>query len=340
MEGKQFQLEWVSSYTPDTVRNYYEERRIESGKGFPSIYGEYKKDMGAVEIQGKYAKSPEGSGFVAEALVFMCIDKGALGSGITARGTHRYDDIRHGADLVIETRADQLREPIVSAVDVTINQKDSKAPAKGSFENRNRSEKIGFEYKLERIKSHVDYLATMPDDRAIQLSAWIQQGGLLRERTSLNEENFEDAEKLMSLKYYRNPEHGQDPDKPRFVVGGPQLVISVDSHFVNKVFSTKGDEQKKTVDNLSALLQAEVPLAIGMLKEYVESVAKTSREKGLGTNLFFASYRAACLAWEETFLNDQYQFRVERAVKTCQGDKDLLAQLKYFQNTLQKSFGI
>ena len=144
----------------------------------------------------------------------------------------------------------------------------------------------------------------------------------------------------MSLKYYKNPKDGEDPDKPHFIYGGPQIVVSVDNMFINKVFSTEGERQKKAVQGLSSLLQIEVPMSIAALKEYVEKLATSKRSKGLGTNLFFASYRAACQAWEGTFSSEQYQVRLERAIKDCNQDSELRAQLHYFQKTLQKVLSV
>ena len=344
MEGKQNQLEGMSSYTPEVVKKNYEAKRIVADPIFTSLYSEYEKDMSRAEhlkeVYSAQHQSPETLGSIGEALIFTCIDKGALGSRITARGTHIYDDYYHGADMVIESTSRQMRDPIVSTIDVTLNQKDVNAQHKSSFEKEHPEQEVGFEKKLERIKRHITYLADIPDDKAIELSAWMQRGGLREKRVSSNEKKFQDAEKLMLLKYYKNPKTVEDPDKPHFVASGPQIVVSVDNLFVNKVFSTEGAQQKKAVDNLSALLQAEVPLSIAMIKQYVEEVASVSRKKGLGTNLFFASYRAACLAWEDTFSDDQYQVKLERAIKDCRQDPDLWKQLQYFQKTLQTSLRV
>lgn len=344
MEGKQFQFEGMSSYTREVVKNNYEQKRIVADPVFHSLYSDYEKDMEKASELKKYfsehSNDLESLGADGEALIFTCIDKGALGSNITARGTNIYDDYYHGADMVIESSSKQLRDPIVSAIDVTLNQRNINTVNKSAFEGGKVEQEIGFEKKLERIKRHIDYLASMSDNYAVELSAWIQRGGLTEKRSNLNAKKFDDAERLMSLKYYKNPKNSEDPDRPHFVSGGPQIVVSVDNMFVNKVFSTEGEQQKKSVDGLSSLLQVEVPMSIAVLKEYVEKIAIIKRSKNVGTNLFFASYRAACLAWEETFSNEQYQFRLEKAIKECNQNPDLRAQLQYFQRTLQKSFGI
>lgn len=123
-QPQQFQLEGMSNYTPEVVRENYERSRIVADASFSSVYSEYVKDMERVEALHKTYESKdggnEGLGFDAEALVFTCIEKGALGNNITARGTSLYDDYYHGADLIMESRAKHVRDPIISAVDVTI----------------------------------------------------------------------------------------------------------------------------------------------------------------------------------------------------------------------------
>lgn len=221
------------------------------------------------------------------------------------------------------------------------NQKNIHTQTKSQFEF-GEVEKVGFEKKLDRVKKHIHLLAGMSDNEAVELSAWLQSGGLMKERNTFSEQKFKRAEELMLLKYYKNPKHGDDPDRPHFVASGPQIVISIDTLFVNKVFSTGNDEilHRKNVDLLSSLLQAEVPLSVAMLDDYVEKVANSYRLRGLGTNLFFASYRAACKAWEETFSSEQYQMRMKRAIQTCNQDREAKKQLQDFMMTLQKSFDI
>lgn len=338
MEGKQFQQEGMNTYSLDGVKKNYEAKRITADPIFSSLYSEYEHDMKRAEhlkqMYSSHHESSETLGSTGEALVFTCIDKGALGSHVTARGTNLYDDYYHGADMVIESTSRYMRDPIISAVDVTLNQKDVNAPRRESFHSEQPLQEIGFEKKLERIKRHITYLAEIPDNKAVELSAWMQRGGLREKRNASNEKKFQEAEKLMLLKYYKNPKTVENPDQPHFVVSGPQIVLSVDSMFVNKVFSTEGSQQQKAVEALSTLIQAQVPLSIGMLKQYVEDVANSARAKGLGTNLFFASYRAACMAWEGTFLDETYQVRLDRAIKECMLDADLSKQLQYFQKTL------
>ncbi len=344
-QPQQSQLEGMSHYTPEVVRENYERNRIVADESFSGLYSEYVKDMERVKaLHQTYENKDggkEGLGFDAEALVFTCIEKGALGNNITARGTSLYDDYYHGADLIIESRAQQVRDPIISAVDVTINQKNIHTNSNEYFKTT-ENDKVGFEKKLDRVKKHINLLANLSDNEAVELSAWLQSGGLTRERNRFSESKFRRAEELMLLKYYKNPKHGDNPDLPHFVASGPQIVASIDTLFINKVFSTSNDEvlHNKAVDILASILQAEVPLSVVMLNDYVEKVANSSRLRGLGTNLFFASYRAACKAWEETFSSDQYQMRMKRAIQTCNQDREAKRQLQDFMNTLQKSFDL
>jgi hypothetical protein len=345
MESEQQKLELNTHYTPEMFREHFESNRISEDPVFKNLYASYDEDMSkARRLKEVYDKEKESGdlGLIGEALVYRCIEKGALGKAVTARGTNIYDDYYHGADIVIESTTRQLRDPIVGTVDVTLNQENIHAREMSDphlFEGFANKE-LGFEKKLERIKKHVQRLALIKDDEAVALSAWLQRGGLLEKRGPKNDKFYEKAEQLMLLKYYKNPKTCEDPDKPRYVSSGPQVVVSLDTLFVNRALIQDPVKQKEALNHLGALIQAEVPLFVAMLSKYVEDVYEQAKQKNLGTNLFFASYRAACQAWEGTFSNEQYALRVQKAVSACTHDKDLHAQLAYFQKTLTKTLTV
>lgn len=345
-QNPQSTLEGMSHYSPEIVLENFKSKRIVADAAFTGIYSEYNNDMQRTHsLHTAHQEKMDGRemlGFAAEALIFTCIEKGALGNTISARGTSDYDDLFHGADMVIESTAKQLRDPIVSTVDVTINQNNIQSNVMRPRVPGKMEVKLGLDKKLERVVRHINLLANMSDNEAVALSAWLQSGGLSGVRNNSNDNKFRRAEELMLLKYYKNPKNGDHPDEPHFVLSGPQVVLSVDTLFVNKVFSTTSNEivHKKAIENLSNILQVEVPLFVIELNAFVEKVADNYGKRGKGTNLFFAQYRAACRAWQETFDAPDYQARVTQALKVCMSDKDSGTQVREFAKTLEKSFGV
>jgi hypothetical protein len=135
--------------TPASVKEKFERRRIVPGDDFQSLYSTFRDDMEkALRLRKMYEQqaSQDDLGFLGEALVFDRIEQGALGGAITARGTSEYDDLFHGADIAIESKARQQRDPIISAVDVTISQPSLDAATKSLFE----SDGIVFEFGLDK----------------------------------------------------------------------------------------------------------------------------------------------------------------------------------------------
>jgi hypothetical protein len=328
MEGiKQTSLEGFN-LTPENLIQDFERKRIQASPNlFSDLYSAFEDDQGrANNLRDLYEQEGNNEvkkdGQLAEAIVLHCIEKGALGSNITTRGASLYDDYFHGADLVIESKGGQARDPIVSSVDVTISQEN--------VANRNighTSPFVSFDKKIERVKRHIDILANLSSSDAINISAWVNSGGLSHPTTSENKNMFALAEKLMLLKYYTNQETGEDPNRPHAVMAGPQIVISVDRSFTNKVFG--GNNQEKSLKDISTLLQLEVPFFVVMITQYMDSLQKKGKR-----NLFFDQNLAACKAWGHTFSTDVYEVRLKKALEECMKDSHLREQFSYYQRSV------
>ena len=295
MKEEQFQQQQLEGMpiTAEAIKKNFETKRINPDLSFGNLYSTYQDDMDrASRLNERYEQQSERDelDLLGEAIVFASIEKGALGEKVTARGTSMYDDFFHGADIVIESKARQIREPIISSIDVTVGQQAPGAVIKSAFEVEGMVYEVGLEKKLERIKRHIDILAGYSNNDAIEVSAWLQSGGLSQSRNKQNERYFDKAEKLMLLKYYKNPHTSDDPDKPHFVIAGPQIVVSLDRAFVNKVFNS--NQQDKAIKDINTLIQVEVPFAIGAITEYVDTVAKRKGQ----TNLLLDMMRVACRA--------------------------------------------
>ncbi len=315
--------------TPEQALDVFNQNRIKAEQhSFGPLYSTFNDDQARVNnLQVEYEKAvdKDKEGPLGEALVFMRIQQGALGNQITTRGTSLYDDFFHGADLVIESKARQMRDPIVSSVDVTVSQQalgETRREGIGIME-------VGFDKKVERVKKHIDLLAKLSQRDAIEISAWLQSGGLSQARTKANEKMFDEAERLMLLKYYTNPSTSEDPNRPHFVLAGPQVVVSIDRSFVNKVFH--GDNQEKALRDIDLLLQTQVPFSVLMLKQYIESLKK----QGKG-NVFLDGNLVACRAWELTFDNEIYQAKLQKALQECTRDPQLRQQVGYYQQTISR----
>jgi hypothetical protein len=343
----QGKLEGMDHITPEALLKNFNDKRIVADPAlFGPLYSEYNEDMNEVARKGRiFAKQREGQGedvsALGEAVVFRCIEQSMLGSQITARGASLFDDYHKGADIIIEGKARQQRDPIISTVDVTLNQKSIDADTP----NPNRSAKKegpgdGLEDKIGKIKYHVTNLTKIPDNRAVKIAGWIQGGGLKEIKTEKNKVYFDAVKDLILLKYYKNPPTSEKPNEPHAVFSGPKIVISLDAPFINRVIHNEPSRQKKALEDVVDLLQVEVPFSIAALHTYLEKVAVEEQKNGKGTNLFFAQYRAACIAWFDVFSSEIANNRFEEALKRCLSDPQKAKQIEIFKNTVLDSFGI
>ena len=204
-----------NKFVPEELLRKFEAARIEPETGFKDVYSDYQKDQGRVaSLQEKFQgreqeKSEESLGPVGEALVYDRIKSGIFGAGISARPASLYDDYFHGADLLVE--AAHFQEPVVSTVDVTLNQEDIKGVLRRPhFSAEENPRPIGLNGKLGRIKKHIDYVANINPGTARSLGAWLQGGGLHERQTDANREYFKMAERGMLVKYYVSPESADE----------------------------------------------------------------------------------------------------------------------------------
>jgi hypothetical protein len=343
----QGKLEGMDHITPEALLKNFNDKRIVADPAlFGPLYSEYNEDMKEVARLGRiFEAQREGQGedvsALGEAVIFRCIEQSTLGSQITARGGSLFDDYHKGADIIIEGKARQQREPIISTVDVTLSQKsiDAGTPNPNRFAKK-EGPGDGLEKKIGNIKDHVAKLAKIPDNRAVKIAGWIQGGGLKEKRVPRNEEYFKEVEKLILLKYYKNPVTSEKPNEPHAVFSGPKIVISLDTPFINRVIHNEPSRQKKALEDVVDLLQVEVPFSIAALHTYLEKVAAEEQKHGKGTNLFFAQYRAACIAWVDVFNSDIANNRSEEALKRCLSDPQKAKQIQIFMKTVLDTFGI
>ncbi len=331
----------VTTFNPEYLRSNFEKSRIPLDLSFASLYSSFENDVSRVEnLKERFAQqeSNDETGMIGESLVFARIQEGVLGTGITARATSLYDDFFHGADIVIESKAKQQRDPIISSIDVTISQQAFGVNQRSKFESEGVVNEVGLEKKLQRVVKHIKTIANFSPEKAIELSAWLQSGGLAQPRTSNNQKYFDDAERLMLLKYYKNPETSDEPDKPHFVMSGPQVVLSIDRAFVNKAITA--EQSEKALKDIDTLIQVEVPYAVAVIARHVDELARKMAKERVPSNLFFDMMRASCRAWELTFAGDQNQFRLQKAIQVCQKDPELKKQLQYYQVTLNSLLAV
>lgn len=325
----------ANRFQPDLLRERYERERIESGPEFGQIYSSYSRDMTQVEnLTQLFSQDNNGEslGPVGEALVYDRLNDNILGNGIIARPASLYDDYKHGADVLLE--ATHMREPLVSTVDVTINQKDLKGVSRAPhFAAEENARPVGLDEKLKRVKRHIDYVSDISASNARELGAWLQGGGLHEPETRDTRKLFEMAEKAMLVKYYVNPESSEDPHKPRYVLGGPQIVLSLDTPFVNRVI-TDVNRREQHVKAIDSVLQIESGYGIGALQGYLDKKVKESSNR----NFIFDSHYTSTRAWADLFENEEQQEIFKRAIAGARGNADVNAQVAYYMDTWNKAF--
>ena len=337
MEKSHLGAEAPQSIEKEAMLERFNVGRIQAGDEFKALYSDYGHDMSRVAAcQEIFSKESdvEQLGSVGEALVYSRIKQGIFGDDISVRGTNLYDDYFHGADLIIE--APQQREPIVSAIDITLNQKDIKGVAREMhFAREENARPIGLDEKLKRVKRHIDYVSDMNPDKARSLGAWLQGGGLHEHRTEKNKELFDIAERAMLLKYYVNPETASDPHAPRYVLGGPQVVLSLDAPFVNRVI-TDSLHQEAHLSAVDAIIQIETLYGITVLQQYLDHKVRQSSNR----NFVFDTHFTTTKAWTNLLNTKTEEGVFETAMKKSQSNSDVQAQIAYYMKTCNAILGV
>ena len=313
----------------------FEGDRIEPDDSFRGVYTTYTDDMKrADELEGVYRDDTNEAqlGKVAEALVYTSLNRHEINEFLQFRPASHYDDFFHGTDVLVEPKVGSSI-PALAAIDITIDQEDIKGKGRrsGDVDEVKEARPVGLESKLLRSKKYTDFLANYNPNGARNLSGWIESGGLHEPINGKNKHLFKEAEKLFLTKYYKTPDTDPEPQKPGFVIGGPQTIISVDTMFVNKAL--QGDrEDEKVIADLSVLefmycLQAEQ----GYLDRQLED--NDSR------NIFFDTHYTKVKAWSHILEKEELQALVAEMGQRNKGNEEFMQQLGYYAKAFQKVFG-
>lgn len=309
----------------------YEMSRINPDDDFANLYSDYSGDMARVQAMDEIynsSNSPETQlGKVSEALVFSLLRQHEINEHLQFRPTSQYDDFFHGADLLVEPRNSLVQG--LAALDITINQEDIKGRDR-RFTPSAEVRPVGLENKLIRARRYTDHLAEFDPTRARDLSGWIESGGLHQPRNNKNETQFRDAEKLFLMKYYKTPETAPEPEKPGFVIGGPQTIISIDTLFVNKALQGN----KKAEELIADLAMLEFIYCIQAEQAYLNE--KVRRQKS--RNIFFDTHYAKVKAWSHIFEKPELERLAEEGIKKHQDNREFREQLAYYSAVFQKVF--
>ncbi len=318
----------------EAIQKFFEAKRIPGDSSFENLYGgNYQNDLNLVEdLQIQYNRdTPEESlGRIAEALIHSLLMNGQAGKYITFRGANLYDDFKHGADLVADPKRGSL--PARATLDITIYQKDIKGRQRIDTEY-GEVRPMGIEKKIERIKRHLDFLASFGSDDARNLLSWIQSGGLHEPRNYANEKMAKDAERVLLLKYYKTPEDSDQPNKPTYVIGGAQSIISIDTMFVNRAL--QGNQ--KAMDVVEALSFLEFVTGIHFEQMYLDKLLRT---KGQNMNVLFDTHYTKVKAWSRIFEQREISQLVTEYTKKHRTDREFVEQIQYFSSTYAKVLGL
>jgi len=312
----------------DRLISRFEDRRIKPEKEFADLYYEYGDDMARTEQIGAVYDEQHAEvklGKAAEALVFSELLKHEAGQHFDIRPTSHYDDYFHGVDLLIEPRNAPLQS--LASIDITINQEDIKGTHRSSGQYA-EERPVGLEKKLLRSRAYTDRLANLDATHARDLSAWIGSGGLHEKKTADNKRYFSEAERLFLMKYYTAPDSSNEPNKPGFVIGGPQAVISIDSVFVNKAL--QGNKSAATTIGDLALL--EFVSCVQAEQEYLDSIVKHKKDR----NIFFDTHYSKVRSWSHIFDKPEIGGLVGDILKRNQGNREFREQLAYYAQTFNK----
>jgi hypothetical protein len=322
----------IENYQGRLVESFQKRRLDEAEPSFEGLYSTWQNDMSRVQnLTQMYANDENDQiylGKLAEALIFKELTEHPISQVLTFRGSSLYDDYFNGVDVVVDPKNGQVQA--LATLDITINQKDIKG---SQYQNSEAGEArpVGFEQKLARSKRYVDTLASYDPGHAREVLSWMQSGGLHEPVTNANKNFFAEAERLMLMKYYMTPPGASEPNKPGFVIGGPQVIVSADTMFVNKALQAqKGNEG--TLGDLAAL---EFAACIQAGQKYNETLVRQQRSR----NVLFDTHYSKVQAWQRMFERSELSSIINDVMRRRQNNRDFGQQLGYYANTFEKVFG-
>jgi len=174
-------------------------------------------------------------------------------------------------------------------------------------------------------------LAAYDPGHAREIWAWMQSGGLHEPLRKDNEELFKEAERLMLLKYYVSPDGASEPQKPSFVVGGPQVIISADRVFINRALQA----QQGSEGLLGDLATLEFAACIEASDEYNNRLTQEKRSR----NILFDTHSTTVQDWRRMFKRPELGGIVSDVMRRRQKNVEFGQQLGYYAKTFQKVFG-
>lgn len=306
--------------------------RMVPGGDFSNIYSSYSDDMGRAEqLEEVYSGQESRLGKVAEALVYSVLKKHEVAQNLSFRPASTYDDFFHGTDVLVEQKNGSVKA--FATIDITINQSDIKGSER-RLDNNPRiveARPVGLEEKLIRSRRYTDYLSNYNPDSARNLSGWLESGGLGEAINSRNKRSFEEAEKLFLLKYFCRKDDSNDSEKPGYIIGGPQAIISIDTAFINKALQGSSSDEE-IVSDLSVL---EFVYCLQKEQAYLDKKIISSSAR----NLFFDSHYSKVKAWSHIMERSDFEQMIKDIFKKNGKNQDFMKQLKYYIEITDKVFG-
>ncbi len=326
------------NFTPRTetperlIENFDTHRIVSDDPSFSALYSTWQDDQdraGNLKVVFDSDDTDQTHlGKVAEALIFKELTNHELSQHLTFRGASLYDDYFNGVDVVVEPKSGQVQA--LATLDITINQADIKGDVRRNTE-AGVARPVGLEQKLARAKRYVDTLASYDPGHAREILGWMQSGGLHEPVSRDNRAFFSEAEKLMLLKYYKTPEGAAEPDRPGFVVGGPQVIVSADTMFVNQALQGH-DKARQALGDLAAI---EFAACIEAAQDYNNRIVKSNRSR----NVLFDTHFSKVRAWQLMFAKPEVEEIVNNISRRNQTNRDFGLQLQYYARTFEKIFG-
>ncbi len=317
---------------PDRLIESFQGNRIDvADQAFGELYSTWGHDIERVQNLAQMYADGEGDqvylGKLAEALIYRELVDHPIGQTLSFRGSSLYDDYFNGVDVVVEPKSGQVQA--LATLDITINQQDIKG---SSYQNTDAglARPVGFEQKLERSKRYVDALAAYDPGHAREILSWMQSGGLHEPLSRGNQKLFSEAERLMLMKYYVTPDGSPEPHKPGYIIGGPQVIVSADTAFVNKALQG----QKGSEGLLGDLAALEFAACIEAAQKYNDTLVQARQSR----NVLFDTHYAKVQAWQRMFDRQELGGIIQDVMKRRQTNREFGQQLGYYAQTFQKVF--